>query len=343
MSRGKSCLVLVGPVLLAVVLCAQVITPVSWREVAVEGKAHKRHEHAFVAVGERFYALGGRRIQPVDIFDTVTESWAQGSPPPIELHHFQALEREGRVVIAGAFTGRFPGEVPVSNIYYYDPSSDLWSKGPKIPADRRRGSAGAFMREGKLYLVSGLTDGHRSGWVPWFDEYNFTSDTWRRLPDAPRARDHFQAVMVGDQLVLAGGRRSGEGGSVFKPVIREVDVFDFSTGAWRTLASPAGDIPTPRAGTSALLVSGKVVVIGGESGRREAHVEVEALDLESETWASWVDLAQGRHATQPVLRDGRVYLQAGSVTRGGTETSSLVTCPVLLWDPFKVSSGELPR
>ena len=343
MRRRSSFLVLVGPVFLALMLCAQVITPVSWQEAAVKGQAHKRHEHAFVAVGKRFYALGGRRIQPVDVFDPVTSTWTQGAPPPMELHHFQALEKDGFVLVAGAFTGRYPRETPVAHFYYYDPSNDKWTVGPEIPECRRRGSAGAFLREGKLYLVSGLTDGHRSGWVPWFDEYDFESDTWRTLPDAPRARDHFQAVMVGDQLVLAGGRRSGEGGSVFKPVIKEVDVFDFTTGEWRTLASPEGDLPTPRAGTSSLLVNGKVVVIGGESGRKEAHVEVEALDLESEAWSPWVDLPQGRHATQPILSDGRIYLQAGSVTRGGTETRSLVSCPVLLWDPVKVGSDESSR
>ena len=31
-----------------------------------------RHEHGYVQVGDRFYLLGGRRIQPVDIFDPVT-------------------------------------------------------------------------------------------------------------------------------------------------------------------------------------------------------------------------------------------------------------------------------
>ena len=50
-----------------------------------------RHEHGYVQVGSRFYLLGGRRIQPVDIFDPATGLWTKGAPPPIEIHHFQAV------------------------------------------------------------------------------------------------------------------------------------------------------------------------------------------------------------------------------------------------------------
>ncbi|GHC63777.1 ring canal kelch-like protein [Roseibacillus persicicus] len=325
-------LILGLPLSLSVVFAAQIGLKRSWQTETVSGKAQPRHEHAFVKVGERFYALGGRRVQPVDVFDPLTNSWSQASAPPMELHHFQALEWEGKVVVAGAFTGRYPGETPVEHIYFYHPERDEWSRGPEIPADRRRGSAGAFLREGKLYLVSGLTDGHRSGWVPWFDEYDFATGKWQQLPDAPRCRDHFQAVLVEDELVLAGGRRSGVNGNTFAAVVKEVDVFDFNSGKWRTLPSPEGDLPTPRAGTSALEMNGKVVVIGGETSRKEAYREVEYLNLESERWFSWEPLPQGRHATQPILFDDTIYLQAGSVARGGKETDSLISCPVFLWD-----------
>lgn len=292
-----------------------------WSIVETKGSAAKRHEHAFVKVRDKFYVLGGRRIQPVDIYDPGRKTWSQGSKPPMELHHFQALEIDGKVLIAGAFTGNYPGEIPVAALYFYDPSEDKWMKGPEIPEERRRGSSGAFLREGKLYLVCGLTDGHRSGWVPWFDEYDFKTGKWRKLPDAPRGRDHFQAALVDGKLVLAGGRRSGEGGSVFAPVVSEVDVYDFGTGKWTTLEDP---IPTPRAGTMSFGQDGQVFVIGGESGRRKAHTEVEILNLNNGQWTKGVPLDVGRHATQPVLHQGKLYLAAGSVTRGGTETNSLL-------------------
>ncbi|MDP0491448.1 MAG: kelch repeat-containing protein [Verrucomicrobiota bacterium JB023] len=292
----------------------------SWTSVESTGSPSPRHEHAFVELDGAFYALGGRRVQPIDIFDPRTQSWSQGSPPPLQLHHFQAVTWDHRIVIAGAFTGNFPAEEPVDRIFYYDPRQDEWQEGPLIPEPRRRGSAGAFIRDGKLYLVSGLIDGHRSGWVPWFDEYDFATGKWRQLPDAPRSRDHFQAVLIEDKVILAGGRRSGADG-VFKQVVPEVDCYDFETGEWTTLADP---IPTPRAGTSALAFQGKVLVIGGETHRPQANAEVEALDPADWTWSDWPPLPHGRHATQPVLHEGCIYLQAGSIRRGGRETNSMI-------------------
>jgi len=79
----------------------------------------------------------------------------------------------------------------------------------------------------------------------------------------PRERDHFSAVVIADKLYAAGGRLTGGTGGVSKPLIPEVDVYDFSSGTWSTL--PSGqNIPTPRAGHSAVNFNNKLVVIGGE-------------------------------------------------------------------------------
>ncbi|MGB6222996.1 hypothetical protein [Haloferula sp.] len=129
-------------ILLASTGLSQIVVPENsrWNEVESKGDPCKRHEHAFVAVENQFLALGGRRIQAVDIYDPQSTAWTKGQEPPIELHHFQALSHQGKVLVAGAFTGKFPAETPVDRLYYYDPSSDRWSEGPEIPADRRRGS-----------------------------------------------------------------------------------------------------------------------------------------------------------------------------------------------------------
>ena len=73
------------------------------------------------------------------------------------------------------------------------------------------------MHEGKIYLVCGIQDGHRSGWVNWLDVYDPNTGAWSKLPDAPRARDHFQVAITQGKLVAAAGRRSGFNGSTFPP------------------------------------------------------------------------------------------------------------------------------
>lgn len=90
-----------------------------------KGHPHKRHECSAAAIDGKFVRLAGRRIQAVDIYDPVTGTWTAASPPPQELHHFQAVTYDGKVVVAGAMTGKYPHETAVERIYFYDPATDV--------------------------------------------------------------------------------------------------------------------------------------------------------------------------------------------------------------------------
>lgn len=296
-----------------------------WQQVETEGQSHERHENAFVKAGDKFYLLGGRGYRPTDIYDPAGRTWSEGAPAPIEISHFQAVSHQGLIYVMGGLTGNWPSETPLSHIYIYDPLIDKWFTGPKIPPHRQRGAAGVAVYNDKIYMVCGIVNGHTSGWVPWLDEFDPATNTWKELPDAPRARDHFQAVVVDNKLVAAGGRKSGYQGQGFEATIAETDIYDFKTGSWHTLPSPDGDIPTQRAGTAAVGAGGKAIVIGGESGSQTAsHNEVEALNPASGNWETLPALLTGRHGTQVILSEGRLYIEAGSGNRGGgPELSSL--------------------
>jgi N-acetylneuraminic acid mutarotase len=281
-----------------------------------------RHEHGYVQVGDRFYLLGGRRIQPVDIFDPATGTWTKGAPPPIEIHHFQAVAFDKKIYLLGAMTGRFPVEPPLSNVYIYDPAANAWTVGPEVPADRRRGGAGAVLHNGEIILIAGITNGHSDGHVTWVDALNPRTGQWRRLPDAPRARDHFHAAIINNKIYVAGGRRSSYAtGQTFELTVPEVDVFDLGTNQWSTLPT-SGNLPTQRAGAAVAVVGGRLLVMGGESAQALAHADVESLDPATGQWTALAPLSMGRHATQAILHDGRLYLASGSRTRGATEVDT---------------------
>lgn len=295
----------------------------SWETLPAGTQPQERHEAGYVKVGERFYLVGGRGERLTQAFDPATAGWSDGAAPPLEMHHFQAVEHEGKLYVVGAMTGRYPTEPPIPHVYIYDPATDRWSRGPEIPADRRRGGAGAVVHDGRIYVVAGIRNGHTDGHVAWFDALDPATGEWTRLPDAPRARDHFQVVIVDEKLYAIGGRRSSAGtGQTFELTVPEVDVFDFNTGRWSTLP-PESNLPTPRAGTTSVVLDGEILVIGGESAAQQpAHAEVEALDPATGRWRTLAPLNTGRHATQAVLHAGKIYLAAGSRTRGATEINS---------------------
>jgi N-acetylneuraminic acid mutarotase len=296
------------------------VTAADWTPAVTQGTMHPRHEAAFVALGGKAYLLGGRRLQPVDILDPATGVWTQGSTPPVEVHHFQAVVWENKIWLVGAMTGRYPQERALDHIPVYDPATDSWSRGPSLPEHRRRGGAGAVIRDGKLYVVCGIINGHWDGHVAWLDELDLSTGTWRELPDAPRARDHFQTAIVADKLYAAGGRRSWAARKeTFNHVEACVDVYDFKTGTWTTLPSPAGDLPLPRAGSMSIAVGRHLVVAGGESlAQGTAHAEVHALDTVTGSWSAWPALVRGRHGSGLARLGDRLYVASGSGTRGGS-------------------------
>ncbi|MCC4604529.1 Kelch repeat-containing protein [Xanthomonas campestris] len=287
-----------------------------WQALTTRNTPHARHENSMVAIGDRLYLIGGRDQRPLEIFDTRTRRWSQGSAPPLMVSHAQAVVASGKLYFVGGFTGDYPEEASLSNLLIYDPQTDRWQVGPEIPKHRRRGAAGAVEHDGVLYLVGGNTRGHMSGYVPWLDAFDTRTQQWTQLADAPHARDHFHAVVLDGKLYAAGGRRSAhESGNTLAQTIPEVDVYDIERGTW-TVAPAA--LPTPRAGTAAIARDGQLLVMGGESTRQvEAHAEVEAYNPATATWKTLAALPQGRHGTQAAMIGGDLYLIAGSANRGG--------------------------
>ncbi|WP_055392971.1 PKD domain-containing protein [Flagellimonas eckloniae] len=289
-----------------------------------------RHECSFVQAGNRFYLMGGREnSQTIDVYNYTSDSWENlEDSAPLSFNHFQAVEYGGLIWVIGAFTSNgFPNEPPAEHVWMFDPSTNEWIEGPEIPASRRRGSAGLAIYNDKFYLVGGNTIGHNGGYISWFDEYDPATGTWTTLDDAPHARDHFHAVVIGNKLYAAGGRLSGGDGGTFAPTIPEVDVYDFVTGTWSTLDK---DMPTPRGAPSAVNFNDKLVVIGGEVQNEEVYGELvtdalkitEQYDPATDQWTRLEDLNSERHGTQAIVSGEGIFITAGSPKIGGGENGN---------------------
>lgn len=299
--------------------CASNLQPQGqWQSVSYTGSPHPRHESAFIAFKDKFYALGGRRIQPVDIFDPKTQSWTQGAKPPFELHHFQPVVYQDAIILAGAMTGPYPNEIPVPNLIYYYPEQDRWEIGEPLPNNRLRGSAGTVIHKNRLYLISGIKQGHYSGHVPWLDVFDLEARQWSKLASAPRSRDHFQASVLDGKIYAVGGRNTSQKtNQVFYLTIPEVDVYDIETNRWTTL--PKGkNLPTKRAGSMTLTLGDEIWIFGGETQRiSPAHNEVEVYNPKTNNWKIMPGFKEGRHGTGVLFYKGELWTALGSGARGG--------------------------
>ncbi|MEM9160439.1 MAG: galactose oxidase, partial [Verrucomicrobiota bacterium] len=116
-----------------------------WENVQTIGEPVARHEAAFIEFDDKFYLMGGRRMNPVSIYDPNTKEWSLGAVPPIEVHHFQPVIFEDRVYFICAMTGKFPNETGLERVLTYTPAEDRWEFTHEIPEHRRRGAAGVVV------------------------------------------------------------------------------------------------------------------------------------------------------------------------------------------------------
>ncbi|MHC4559607.1 MAG: Kelch repeat-containing protein, partial [Planctomycetota bacterium] len=297
-----------------------------WTMLSYKGEPDGRHETTFVEFQDKFYLIGGRESRKIDRFDPKTKSWIKMKATSPLIHHFQPVLWDNKIYMVGAMTGNYPKEPPMSRIQIYDPLRDIWTQGGEIPKARQRGSAGTVLYKGKIYMVGGITLGHTSGTNNWFDEYNPATETWKVLPDAPHKRDHFHAVVVNDKLYCIGGRNTSyhepdNFTAFFGAVIRAIDCYDFKSRKWTTLDCK---LPVGSAAGGVAYLNGKILYFGGETAEKgPALNKTWAFDPKTETWKELANLNQGRHGSQAIVYDNRVYIAAGSPKRGGGRTNTI--------------------
>ena len=291
-----------------------------WSFISTSGLLKKRHEACFVAVGDKAYLIGGRGLLPVTEFVPFNQTWNKKSKPPVELNHMQCVAVDEKIWIMSAWTGNYPNETAVADIYIYDPSMDSWAIKTGLPENRRRGGAAAVFvdRNGtrEIYVSHGNRGGHgaHAQALGWLDKYNVDTDTWTtNLTDAPNPRDHTGGALVnGNRICVAGGRDGGEA-AFFNTTVAPTDCFNLDTGLWESKAP----IPTPRAGSAyGTTCDGKLMVAGGE-GYGQAWANVEVFD--GDVWDVWNPLNEARHGTGLAVFCGcnEIYIASGSGDQGG--------------------------
>jgi len=315
--------------LILISLCTQIASAqfngYSWKIINTTGAYLPREECDFVNVKGLFYLIGGRKIQDINVFNPKTLTWTTAAKPPVEMNHFQAVVYKDEIYICGAMMANYPHEKPLDHIYIYNPASDSWRMGAEIPKDRLRGSGGTVIYKNKFYMVCGIQDGHWTGNVAWFDEYDPQTNQWKKLPDAPIARDHFRAAVVGDKLYcIGGGQSNAMEKKLLDKTIDEVDIYDFKTGIWTVAGAK---LPTLRTGVATVVVDNEILVMAGESlAQKVSHNEVEAYNVKTGQFRKLPPLVEGRHAGAALYYDKKIYAVAGVGNSGGSPLLTSIEC-----------------
>jgi N-acetylneuraminic acid mutarotase len=241
----------VGPSVTTWTTAVHAFDPASngWRERRSLPGAGLSHANVAV-VGDRLFVLGPNANGQVLSYDPESDSWTEGKMAVRQYTDRGAAAVGvigGKIYVAGGGFG--------SRIFaVYDPGADSWESLPALGAGRDH-VAGAAMGD-KLYVIGG-SDRFNNVATDRVEVYDVTTGTWAEKKPMPTARSGCAAVVIGGEIVVAGGEGS-PGSGVVSPV---VEAYDPASDGWRTLPP----MRTARHGIGAAVVDGKIYVPGGST------------------------------------------------------------------------------
>jgi non-specific serine/threonine protein kinase len=266
---------------------------------------------------------------------------------------------DGKIWVAGGLT---TSTTSTRATQIYDPREDGWRVGPSLPVAVDHAMLVTYHNQ--VVLIGGFRS--RDGESVASREVLMYDDSighWRQGPPLHHPRAAAAAAVVGDKIVVVGGRTGSE------RLVRETEVFDGA--AWHDRASipvpgdhlaaasdrsylyavggrkfdsphttkavqryePAtdrwtrlADLPKLLSGAGAAIINGRLLVAGGENTTPNVVSTVQAYDLTAPT-ATWIilpSLTLARHGLAVTAIGNTLYAIGGSTQPGHTASTATV-------------------
>lgn len=185
---------------------------------------------------------------------------------------------------------------------------------------------------GKMYVFGGLAPGWKAMGMTF--EYDPPTDRWTKKKDMPAYHHHVALAQLNGRIYMFGGFTLPEKGRANWIPVDNAWEYDPVKDTWRALPP----LPTARGSANALVVNGRIHVIGGAAfpkgleenpppSRNTAVGTHEVFDPASGTWSRRADMINARNHAAAGVIDNKIYIaggRAGSVFIGQSSNIDLV-------------------
>lgn len=225
-------------------------------------------------------------------------AWQARTPAPTSRQEVASTVLDGKVWVIGGLTAS--GASPVVEIY--DPAADKWSTGPPLPLAVHHEAATVY--RGEIVVLGGFVDAGSLYAQATDRAFALRNGAWVELPRLRRPRGAAAAAVVGDSLIVVGGRDAAG-------LVAPTEVFD-GTG-WRDAAA----IPTPRDHLAAVSDGRSVFAVGGRFISPGATTSVlERYDPKADAWERRKPMPTARGGLGATLVGGRIVTAGGEDPTG---------------------------
>jgi N-acetylneuraminic acid mutarotase len=153
-------------------------------------------------------------LATVEEYDPATDSWRERRPMLVPRnHHAMASVNDRLYAIGGRVGAAF---ITISDVIdlveIYDPATDLWTRGEKMPTPRSAITAAVW--NGKIFVPGGEAQDRRAlAAFRAVEMYDPAVNRWQIMPSMPHPRHGLGVGVIGDRLyaVSGDGQSAGSG------------------------------------------------------------------------------------------------------------------------------------
>ncbi|WP_374468702.1 Kelch repeat-containing protein [Phenylobacterium sp.] len=238
--------------------------------------------------------------------------WEPRADVPWAVQEVYGAAFRGKVVIAGGMApgadGLRGGINPQDRTGLYDPATDRWTEGPKLPFPRHHPVL-ASARD-RLYAFGGYRVTEAGGWVGLRDVLVFDGKTWSPSPEMPQIQCETVAVTLGDRIHLASGRApKGDANLAWTDQgdVARHQVFDVRARRW----SAAAPCPLARNSATGAAIAGLFYLAGGRRVGGGNSAQLDRYDPKADRWETLRPMPRAAAGLAGAVVGGKLYVFGG--------------------------------
>jgi N-acetylneuraminic acid mutarotase len=155
-------------------------------------------------------------VATVDVYDPATNTWSSARPLLLARNHHASAGVNGKLYVIGgrvgsAFISGTSNNVDLVEVY--DPATNLWTSGARMPTPRSAIAAGVY---NNWIIVPGgeVQDARFLGAFKAVEAYDTAHNTWQILPSMPHQRHGLAVGVVGNRLYAVSGDAQSAGNGI---------------------------------------------------------------------------------------------------------------------------------
>ncbi len=268
---------------------------------------------AVAVLKNQIYVVGGDTGTPtpaanVQIYDPATNTWSTGVPLPTPTANACAGVVKNVLYLIDGYAGSPPQDTAA--VWRYNPKKVTWTQVATMPTARR--SVVCVVEKGIIYVMGG----YNGSFLTTVESYDPATNAPQTEPSMQFPESDVSAGLIGTTIVVADGSGGYEDG--------HNQGYNVATnGPWKQLASD----PTPRQGTCAAAIGGRLYSAGGWDGVNNAALTLtESFTLSKNAWNKkpLAPMPQGTMGLgRSVAYKGQLYCFGGEYSNGGSESSTV--------------------